>query len=307
MTTVGTGTFGRVIVVRERHTKQFYALKIMSIAEVLRLKQTEHVKNEKEILMQINHPFIINLHWTCHNDKFLYMLLDYVNGGELFSYLRNAVKFSNDAAVFYAAEIISALDYLHSQSIIYRDLKPENLLLDREGHVRLCDFGFAKKVYDRTWTLCGTPEYLAPEIIVGKGHHKAVDYWALGILIYEMLVGYPPFYDENPFQIYQKILAAKIEWPRHIDLVAKDLIRKLLATDRTKRLGTMKNGVEDVKRHKWFKAIDWNVVLQRKLQPPIVPKISHDGDTKNFDKYDEEGWRDVPTVPAKNLEAFEDF
>lgn len=129
----------------------------------------------------------------------------------------------------------------------------------------------------------------------------------LGILIYEMLVGYPPFYDENPFQIYQKILAAKIEWPRHIDLVAKDLIRKLLATDRTKRLGTMKNGVEDVKRHKWFKAIDWNVVLQRKLQPPIVPKISHDGDTKNFDKYDEEGWRDVPTVPAKNLEAFEDF
>lgn len=307
LTTVGTGTFGRVIVARHRQNKTFYALKVMSIAEVLRLKQTEHVKNEKEILMQISHPFIISLHWTYHNDKFLYMLLDYVCGGELFSYLRNAVKFSNDTAIFYAAEIVSALEYLHSQSIIYRDLKPENLLLDRDGHIRLCDFGFAKKVYDRTWTLCGTPEYLAPEIIVGKGHHKAVDYWALGILIYEMLVGYPPFYDENPFQIYQKILAAKIDWPRHIDLVAKDLIRKLLATDRTKRLGTMKNGAEDVKRHKWFKSIDWAIVSQKKLQPPIVPKVAHEGDTKNFDKYDEEGWRDVPSVPQKNLEAFEDF
>jgi protein kinase X len=149
LTTVGTGTFGRVLVVRDKSTKAYYALKIMSIAEVLRLKQTEHVKNEKEILSQVKHPFIINLYWTCHTDKFLYMLLEYVCGGELFSYLRNAVKFSNETAVFFAAEIVSALEYLHSLSIIYRDLKPENLLLDRLGHVRLCDFGFAKKVYDR--------------------------------------------------------------------------------------------------------------------------------------------------------------
>lgn len=149
LTTVGTGTFGRVLVVRDKSTKAYYALKIMSIAEVLRLKQTEHVKNEKEILSQVKHPFIINLYWTCHTDKFLYMLLEYVCGGELFSYLRNAVKFGNETAVFFAAEIVSALEYLHSLSIIYRDLKPENLLLDRHGHVRLCDFGFAKKVYDR--------------------------------------------------------------------------------------------------------------------------------------------------------------
>lgn len=307
LTTVGTGTFGRVIVVRNKTTHEYYALKIMSIMEVLRLKQTEHVKNEKEILSQVNHPFIINLYWTCHSDRFLYMLLEFVCGGELFSYLRNSVRFPNETANFFAAEIVSALEYLHKHSIIYRDLKPENLLLDRQGHIRICDFGFAKKVYDRTWTLCGTPEYLAPEIIQGKGHHKAVDWWALGILMYEMLAGYPPFYDENPFQIYQKILAGKIEWPRYIDLVAKDLIRKLLVSDRTKRIGTMKNGAEDIKRHKWFKGIDWDGVIQKKLVPPIVPKTSSDGDTKNFDKYDEEGWKDVPMVSAKNLQNFEDF
>lgn len=307
LTTVGTGTFGRVIVVRHKATHDFYALKIMSIMEVLRLKQTEHVKNEKDILQQVNHPFIINLYWTCHSDRFLYMLLEFVCGGELFSYLRNSVRFPNETANFFAAEIVSALEYLHSFSIIYRDLKPENLLLDRQGHVRICDFGFAKKVYDRTWTLCGTPEYLAPEIIQGKGHHKAVDWWALGILMYEMLAGYPPFYDENPFQIYQKILNGKIDWPRYIDLVAKDLIRKLLVSDRTKRIGTMKNGPEDVKRHKWFKGIDWEGVLQKKLVPPIVPKTAHEGDTKNFDKYEEEGWKDVPVVSIKNLQNFEDF
>lgn len=128
-----------------------------------------------------------------------------------------------------------------------------------------------------------------------------------GILIYEMLAGFPPFYDENPFQIYQKILAGKIEWPKYIDLVAKDLIRKLLAYDRTKRLGTMKNGAEDIKRHKWFKGIDWESVIQKKLVPPIVPKTSHEGDTKNFDKYDEDGWKDVPVVSTKNLQPFEDF
>jgi protein kinase X len=149
LTTVGTGTFGRVIVVKHKKSKDYYALKIMSIAEVLRLKQTDHVKNEKEILLLVKHPFIINLYWATHNDKFLYMLLEYVCGGELFSYLRNAVKFSNDTAVFFAAEIVSALEYLHSLSIIYRDLKPENLLLDRDGHIRICDFGFAKKVHDR--------------------------------------------------------------------------------------------------------------------------------------------------------------
>lgn len=180
LTTVGTGTFGRVVLVKQKQTLKYYALKIMSIAEVLRLKQVEHVRNEKEILSKVKHPFIIELVWTKHDNRFLYMLLDWICGGELFSYLRRSVKFSAEVAQFYSCEILSAIEYLHSLNIVYRDLKPENLLIDHEGHIKLTDFGFAKVIKDRTWTLCGTPEYLAPEIILSKGHGRGVDFWAIG-------------------------------------------------------------------------------------------------------------------------------
>ncbi|XP_022644810.1 cAMP-dependent protein kinase catalytic subunit PRKX-like isoform X3 [Varroa destructor] len=172
--TIGTGTFGRVCLCRA--DDNYYALKIMRIDDVIRLKQVDHVRNEKAILQQIEHPFIIKLLWTHHSQQALYMLLEFVAGGELFTYLRNAGKFSNSAAVFYASEIVLALEYLHSKNIVYRDLKPENLLLDKSGHLKVTDFGFAKQLSDRTWTLCGTPEYLAPEIIQSKavaGNHTA--------------------------------------------------------------------------------------------------------------------------------------
>ncbi|XP_052783689.1 cAMP-dependent protein kinase catalytic subunit PRKX-like isoform X3 [Mya arenaria] len=328
LSTIGTGTFGRVVLVRNRETRNYFALKVMAVTEVIRLKQIEHVKNEKEILSSISHPFIVNMLWANHDEAFLYMLMEYVPGGEVFSYLRNYGRFSNSMANFFASEIVSALEYLHSRSIVYRDLKPENLLLDRDGHLKITDFGFAKKLLDRTWTLCGTPEYLAPEIIQSKGHSKAVDWWSLGILVYEMIVGFPPFFDDQPFGIYEKILAGKIDWPRHIDPVAKDLIKKLLVPDRTKRLGNMKNGAEDIKKHKWFKSVDWEDVLNRKLTPPIVPevmydgdisnystcvappiipKVTHEGDTKNFDTYSEDDWQKAPPAPEKDMEHFLDF
>lgn len=306
--TIGTGTFGRVCLVQDQDTSHYYALKVLAIADILRLKQTEHVKNEKNILKSVKHPFIVSMYWTYHDDAFLFMLFEFATGGELFSYLRNAGHFSNTTANFYAAEITSALEYLHNENIVYRDLKPENLLLDRDGHLKITDFGFAKRLTDRlTWTLCGTPEYLAPEIIQSKGHNKAVDWWALGVLIYEMLVGYPPFYDDTPYGIYEKILGGKLDWPKKTDPVAKDLIRKLLAPDRTKRLGNMKNGADDVKRHRWFKHLTWDDVYYKRIKPPVVPKVAGEGDTLNFDEYPEDDWKKRPDISETDLEVFTDF
>lgn len=305
--TLGTGTFGRVILVRHRQTREYLALKALPIAEVIRLKQVEHVHNEKDILLMVRHPFVVNLLCTEHNDRYLYMVFEYVGGGELFSYLRNAGRFDPATAVFYAAEITLVFDYLHSLAVVYRDLKPENVLLDREGHIKICDFGFAKKLKDRTWTLCGTPEYLAPEVIQSRGYGKAIDWWSLGIFVYEMLVGYPPFFDEKPFVIYEKILAGKIDWPKHMDPVARDLIKKLLVQDRTKRLGNMKNGADDVKSHRWFRNVNWDDVYARKIEAPIIPLILHDGDTRNFDIYQEVDLQTLQPSPDEDIALFLDF
>ncbi|XP_059170910.1 cAMP-dependent protein kinase catalytic subunit PRKX-like [Physella acuta] len=307
MKTIGTGTFGRVVLTRHKESREYCALKVMAITQVIKLKQEQHIKSEKAILSSVSHPFIVNLLWHHKDETFLYMLMEYVPGGELFSYLRSMGKFSISSSNFYASEIVVALDYLHSNSIVYRDLKPENLLLDRDGHLKITDFGFAKIVEDRTWTLCGTPEYLAPEIILSKGHNKAVDWWSLGILIFEMLVGYPPFYADNPFHIYEKIVAGKVEWPKNIDLVAKDLIKKLLNPDRTRRLGNMRNGADDIKKHKWFKGQNWEAVYAKKLKPPIIPELSHDGDTTNFETYEECDWRKAAPAPESEAKLFQDF
>ena len=165
---IGMGSFASVCLCCNKATRKYYALKILAMVDVIKLKQVEHVRNEKNILSQVQHPFIVSLLWSHKDDTNLYMLFPYICGGELFTYLRSAKKFSPRTSLFYSSEIVSALDYLHSLCIIYRDLKPENLLLDREGHLMITDFGFAKKISDRTWTLCGTPEYLAPEIIQSK-------------------------------------------------------------------------------------------------------------------------------------------
>jgi protein kinase A len=240
-------------------------MKVLRKTDIVRLRQVEHVNAERYILSRVHHPFVVDLFSTFQDSLNVYMLMSYVPGGELFTHLRRAQRFTPDVTRFYLATIVLALKYLHSFNIIYRDLKPENLLLDSRGYLRLTDFGFAKIVDDRTWTLCGTPEYLAPEIIQSDGHGKAADWWACGVLCYEMLVGYPPFFDESPYGIYEKILSGHIHWPRSMDPLSRTLVRAFLNPDRTQRLGNMIGGPQDILDHPWFRGVDWDALERREI------------------------------------------
>ncbi|KAG1460124.1 hypothetical protein G6F56_006019 [Rhizopus delemar] len=286
--TLGTGSFGRVHLAQWMLNKEFYAIKVLKKKDVINSRQVEHVKSERAILTRVKDSFIVNMWSSFQDDANLYMVMDYVPGGELFSYMKNCKKLKEEIAVFYAAQVLLALCHLHEQNIIYRDLKPENILLDAEGNIKLTDFGFAKSVPDITWTLCGTPDYLAPEIIQSKGYGKAVDYWALGVLIYEMLSGVAPFYDENQFRLYEKIIACKPIYPPHFSPEATDLLQHLLTPDLSNRYGNLKAGSKDVINHPWFKTIDFDKLAKRQVRAPYTPLVQKAGDSSNFDHFEEE-------------------
>ncbi|OJJ80502.1 cAMP-dependent protein kinase catalytic subunit pkaC [Aspergillus glaucus CBS 516.65] len=288
--TLGTGSFGRVHLVQSTHNHRFYAMKVLKKAQVVKMKQIEHTNDERKMLSRARHPFLITLWGTWQDSRNLYMVMDFVEGGELFSLLRKSQRFPNPVAKFYAAEVTLALDYLHTQQIIYRDLKPENLLLDRHGHLKITDFGFAKEVPDITWTLCGTPDYLAPEVVSSKGYNKSVDWWSLGILIFEMLCGFTPFWDSgSPVKIYENILRGKVKYPPYLHPDAVDLLSQLITADLTKRLGNLHGGSDDVKQHPWFAEVTWDRLARKDIDAPYVPPIrGGQGDASQYDRYPEE-------------------
>ncbi|KAI5474528.1 cAMP-dependent protein kinase catalytic subunit [Pseudohyphozyma bogoriensis] len=287
--TLGTGSFGRVHLVRSQHNSRSYAVKVLNKDKVVKMKQVEHTNSEREMLERVRHPFLVNLWGTFKDSKNLYMVMDFVAGGELFSLLRKSQRFPDPVAKFFAAEVALALDYLHSIDIIYRDLKPENILLGADGHVKITDFGFAKHVPDITWTLCGTPDYLAPEIVQSRGYNKSVDWYALGVLMFEMLAGYPPFFteDANPMRLYEKIIAGKVRYPSYFDPQAKDLLKSLLTSDITKRFGNLANGSRDIFSHSWFQEVEWERLYRKEIPAPYTPKVDGDWDASNFDQYPE--------------------
>ncbi|KAI0698292.1 kinase-like protein [Cerioporus squamosus] len=289
--TLGTGSFGRVHLVRSKHNLRFYAIKVLSKEKIVRMKQESHTRNEQMMLQAVQHPFIINLWGAFQDTSNLYMVMDFVPGGELFTLLRRSNRFPDPVAKFYAAEVALALNYLHSKDIIYRDLKPENILLNFDGHIKIADFGFAKQCLTTVWTLCGTPDYLAPEIISNDRYNKSVDWYALGVLIFEMLSGLPPFHEPDiaPVKLYEKIATGPscIKWPAfHPN--ATDLILKLMEREPSRRFGNMQHGAGDVFAHPWFAEVDWNKLLKREITAPYLPKISSEGDASAFERYPED-------------------
>lgn len=276
LTLVGKGSFGKVMQVQKKDTGRIYAIKTIRKAKIISRSEVTHTLAERSVLAQINNPFIVPLKFSFQSPEKLYFVLAFVNGGELFFHLSKEGRFDINRSRFYTAELLCALECLHGFNVVYRDLKPENILLDYQGHIALCDFGLCKlemKDEDSTNTFVGTPEYLAPELLKGEGYGKTVDWWTLGVLLYEMLTGLPPFYDENTNEMYRKILTAPLNFPGYdvVPPAARDLLTKLLDRDPAKRLGV--NGSTEIKSHPFFHGIDWKKLLQRKYEPTFKPHV----------------------------------
>ncbi|OAV91674.1 AGC/AKT protein kinase [Puccinia triticina 1-1 BBBD Race 1] len=282
---IGKGSFGKVMQVRKKDTGRIYALKTIRKAHIVSRSEVTHTLAERTVLAQITNPFIVPLKFCFQNPDKLYLVLSFINGGELFHHLQREGRFSEERSRLYTAELLSALECLHSMDVIYRDLKPENILLDYTGHIALCDFGLCKLNMgeaERTNTFCGTPEYLAPEVIKGEGYGKTIDWWTLGILLYEMLSGLPPYYDEDHHTMYRKILKDPLTFPAEIKPDARALLTGLLDRDPNVRLGA--RGAEDIKRHSFFaKSIDWDRLNSKGYRPPFKPSVESAADASNFD------------------------
>lgn len=283
---LGKGTFGKVILCREKSSNHLYAIKILKKEVIIKKDEVEHTMTENRVLQSTRHPFLIGLKYSFTTQDRLCFVMEYVNGGELFFHLSRERQFTEDRTRFYGAEIICAIEYLHKRGIIYRDLKLENLLLDKDGHIKIADFGLCKE--DIQWgkttkTFCGTPEYLAPEVLEDNDYGRAVDWWGVGVVMYEMVVGRLPFYNRDHDILFELILMEEVRFPKTLSSEAKDLLGGLLIKDPLRRLGGGPEDASAVKAHSFFHSINWADLEKKRITPPFKPQVVNDTDTRYFD------------------------
>ncbi|XP_066953718.1 ribosomal protein S6 kinase alpha-2 isoform X2 [Macrobrachium rosenbergii] len=299
---LGQGSFGKVFLVRKisgQDAGTLYAMKVLKKA-TLKVRDRVRTKMERDILADVNHPFVVKLHYAFQTEGKLYLILDFLRGGDLFTRLSKEIMFTEEDVKFYLAELALALDHLHSLGIIYRDLKPENILLDADGNISLTDFGLCKEALDdqKAYSFCGTVEYMAPEIVNRRGHTTAADWWSFGVLLFEMLTGALPFQGVNRKETMTLILKAKLGMPPYLSPEAQSLLRALFKRNPANRLGAGPEGVEELKRHPFFASIDWNKLYSKEIEPPFKPAVSKADDTFYFDQeFTTRTPRDSPGVP----------
>ncbi|XP_036727309.1 ribosomal protein S6 kinase alpha-2 isoform X1 [Balaenoptera musculus] len=300
---LGQGSYGKVFLVRKvkgSDAGQLYAMKVLKKA-TLKVRDRVRSKMERDILAEVNHPFIVKLHYAFQTEGKLYLILDFLRGGDLFTRLSKEVMFTEEDVKFYLAELALALDHLHSLGIIYRDLKPENILLDEEGHIKITDFGLSKEAIDhdkRAYSFCGTIEYMAPEVVNRRGHTQSADWWSFGVLMFEMLTGSLPFQGKDRKETMALILKAKLGMPQFLSVEAQSLLRALFKRNPCNRLGAGLDGVEEIKRHPFFVTIDWNKLYRKEIKPPFKPAVGRPEDTFHFDpEFTARTPTDSPGVP----------
>lgn len=288
---IGKGAFGKVFQVRMNrgafiNGDGIFAMKVMRKETIIKNNHVDYMRAERDILTKVVHPFIVQLRYSFQTKSKLYLILDFINGGHLFYHLYRQGIFSEDQARVYTAEIVSAVSHLHQSGIVHRDLKPENILMNADGHVMLTDFGLAKEIDEssRSNSMCGTTEYMAPEILLAKGHNKAADWWSVGILLYEMLTGQPPYVHSSRKKLQEKIINEKLKLPPRLSSEAHSLLKGLLQKDPSKRSGSGLRGGDEIKSHKWFRSINWKKLEARELQPKFKPDVSGKDCTANFDR-----------------------
>ena len=284
---LGTGAFGKVLLVRYISNDKLYAMKVLSKSQLKLKKQEEHSKNERDLMVKLNNPFIINIKFAFQDESKLYIVSEFMQGGDMFYHIHHStINMTEDTVKFYIIELILGIEFLHKNNVIFRDLKPENILMDAEGHIKISDFGLSKILEnpkDKAYTLCGTTKYLAPEILKNRGYDKSVDWWSLGCIYYEMLTGKIPFKIKNN-KIDLSVFEEKINFKENMNPLIIDLINRLLEINPKKRIGYGENDSKQIKEHKYFSDVDWNKYMNKEIEPPFIPGFEGERDLKYFDK-----------------------